>query len=153
MIPTIIVHNWEVHKELFVECDGKMLDFSVEVEILDRGVALLCVKGPIDVRTVSEFDRSMQGLFKSSTYKISIDLSNVDYISCAGVGVFVGALFVVRQYGGEIVLVGLKENTREIFKLLSIDRLFNVADDTNEAWKILGEEILSNSAEPFQNPW
>ena len=115
----------------------KMADFSVEVEVLSKDAASLSVKGSMDANAFAEFDQSLQRLFGCSTYKILINFSNLDYISCAGIGVLIGALPVVREYKGEIVLVGLKENTKEVFELLSIDRMFKITNDTNEALKIL----------------
>ena len=117
---------------------GETANFFVEVNVLSKDIALLSVKGSMDANAFAEFDQSLQRLFKCSIYKILIDFSNLDYISCAGLGVLIGALPVVREYNGELVLVGLKENTKEVFELLSIDRLFNITNDTNEALKILG---------------
>ncbi len=114
-----------------------MPDFSVDVERVSDDVATVSIKGLLDANTFENFDESLNDLFKSSMYKVAVDCSSLDYISSAGAGVLIGALSVAREHGGKIVIVNPKEEVQEVFDLLGISQLFQIASDTDEAMKLL----------------
>lgn len=115
-----------------------MPDFSVDVEHVGDDIATVSIKGLLDANTFEDFDESLNDLFNNSTYKVAVDCSSLDYISSAGAGVLIGAMSVAREHGGKIVLVNPKEDVQEVFDLLGISQLFQIARDTDEAIKLLG---------------
>ena len=58
--------------------------------------------------------------------KIVLDLSNVEYLSSAGVGILVGLLKRSKSGGGAFKLCSLQEPIRELFDLLRLNSIFEV---------------------------
>ena len=94
--------------------------------IADKGVEVLCVHGPLDRSTVEQFTNALQELFDQNIFKVVLDLSDVAYISSAGIGALVGALMNAQQNRGDIVLIHPKPKVLELFGLVD---MFHFAAD------------------------
>ena len=64
-----------------------------------------------------------ESLVSEGNVRIVVDLSDVDYISSAGWGIFVGEIKGVRRNGGDIKLAGMRSDVREVFDLLEFNAL------------------------------
>ena len=58
--------------------------------------------------------------------QVTLELSRLDRIDNAGIGVVISLYKRARNYGGMVRLVGVKDQPRAIFKLLRLDRVFPV---------------------------
>ena len=67
-----------------------------------------------------------------------MDLSQLEYISSAGLGSFVGVLSELRSQGGDIFFIGLSPKMFKIFKVLGFTRIFKVFESEGEALKAFG---------------
>lgn len=65
--------------------------------------------------------------------KIILDLSNLEYLSSAGVGVLVGLLKKSKAGAGDFKLCSLQEPIRELFELLRLTSIFEVYPSLDEA--------------------
>ena len=104
---------------------------KIDIErIADKGVEALCVHGPLDRSTVEEFTETLQEVFDRNIFKVVLDLSDVDYISSAGIGALVAALMNAQQNHGDIVLIHPKPKVLELFGLVE---MFHFAADVASA--------------------
>lgn len=110
-----------------------MRDFAITQESLSQEVKLLQVAGYLDAHTFEELEDALGQLHAEGIYKIIVDLSQVDYISSAGAGVFIGKLSESQENGGNIVLLNPTNNVRDVFDLLGLTQIFNVADSREAA--------------------
>jgi len=62
-----------------------------------------------------------------------VDLGDVEYISSAGWGIFVGEIKGVRQLDGDIKLAGMSSSVREVFDLLEFNTLLKPYNSKEEA--------------------
>ena len=109
-------------------------DFKIEKEvILDTGVVIVHLKGYLDAHTFERLDDAISGLFEKGNYKIVVNLSDVEYISSAGAGVFIGALSEAHEHNGDIVLMHPTTNVREVFDLLGLTQIFKVVEERSAA--------------------
>ena len=83
--------------------------------------------------TFEQLEESIQDTFGDGLYNIIVDLKNVEYISSAGAGVFIGALSESQENGGNIVLVGPTEGVMQVFDLLGLTQIFRIAANRNQA--------------------
>ncbi|MGD0092982.1 MAG: STAS domain-containing protein [Planctomycetota bacterium] len=105
-------------------------DFKIEQEVLpDKGVVLLRLAGYLDAYTFEHLEETIADLFAKGHYKLLVDLQNVEYISSAGAGVFVGTLSEAHEHSGNIVLMNPTANVREVFELLGLTQFFQVVED------------------------
>lgn len=84
----------------------------------------LTIDGTLDAVTAPDLRPLLDALVAENRKKIVVDLGSLRLIDSSGVGVLVSLFKRVRAYGGEVNLVGLRDQPLAIFKLLRLDRVF-----------------------------
>ena len=115
----------------------------IEEEHGDNAV-ILKLRGLIDSGTSQFLEDKFKDLLSSSQVRVVVDLEDVNYISSAGWGIFVGEIKGIRAKGGDIKLACMQPDVREVFELLEFNALltpyntkeealtaFDTADNTN----------------------
>jgi anti-sigma B factor antagonist len=64
---------------------------------------------------------------------VLVDLSCVEFLDSAGVGVLVGLFKNARMRGGRVRFCGLKPGVRSVLELIQLDRIFEIYDDVDTA--------------------
>lgn len=96
------------------------------------------VIGEIDASSSIELDNALKSA--SDEYKsILINLEGLDYISSAGLGVFISYLEDWKKREIKLVIYGLQEKVKEVFAILGLQHLMNIADNKAEAITLLNE--------------
>ncbi|MEK7450129.1 MAG: STAS domain-containing protein [Planctomycetota bacterium] len=113
-----------------------MADFKINSQKLQNNVILINVKGFLDAYTYGELEQAINDFFGQHLYKFIVDLSQVDYISSAGAGVFIGAIGLSQENGGNIVIIRPKPNVKEVFDLLGLSQIFTIANSMESALKV-----------------
>lgn len=98
-------------------------------------VKVVHCKGYIDTTTSSQLETTMTDLIGAKKYKIVMDLSEVDYISSAGWGIFISEIKNIRKNKGDLKLVNMKPEVMEIFELLDFTNILEYYKTTDEATK------------------
>ena len=62
-----------------------------------------------------------------------VNFEELDYISSAGLGVFMAYVETMRENNGDIKFSNMKENVYNIFDLLGFPMLYEFYPDENEA--------------------
>lgn len=109
-----------------------MSNFSVAFRS-NGGVQVLALQGELDAHTVSELEAAIQKCQQEGTYRILINGENLQYISSAGLGVFMAHIEQVREQGGDIKIAALKPKVFNVFDLLGFPMLFDIVDTEEEA--------------------
>ena len=112
-----------------------ILTVDVGASALDPGLALFRLKGHLDAQTVRELETRFDEQVRSSRVRWIVDLRELEYISSAGLGSFVGVLSELRAQGGDIFFIGLSPKMEKIFKVLGFTRIFKVFATEAEAAK------------------
>lgn len=110
-----------------------MPQFQILKERLQNGVILITVKGFLDAYTYEEFEKAINEQFEENNYRIVVDLSELQYISSAGAGVFIGAIGTAQENNGNIVILRPTPNVREVFELLGLSQIFTFKETREEA--------------------
>jgi len=92
----------------------------LDIEIPEEGKVYL--SGRFDA---SQRDKAHDAL---STLKgpVVLDLSRLEYISSAGIGVLVATLKRLHESGETLTLANLSERVRTVFQLSGLDRVFTI---------------------------
>jgi anti-sigma B factor antagonist len=92
----------------------------------ERRDAILIVApaGRVDSNTSSRFEAAVLG--HASESRLLVDLSAVEYISSAGLRVFLMLARKVKEAGGRLVLCGMGASVRQVFDLAGFTALFAV---------------------------
>lgn len=84
----------------------------------------LTIEGTLDAVTAAELRAVVESIVADQRKLVTVDLSQLRLIDSSGVGVIVSLFKRAKAYGGEVKIVGLKDQPRAIFRLLRLDRVF-----------------------------
>jgi anti-sigma B factor antagonist len=86
----------------------------------------LSIDGTLDAVTAPELRAVMDQLVSEQRKAVTLDLTALRLIDSSGVGVIVSLFKRIRANGGNVRIVGLRDQPRAIFRLLRLDRVFPV---------------------------
>ena len=90
------------------------------------GVAIVSPKGRIDTTTSGSVDDAVRQVVDAGARNLVVDLSGVEYISSAGLRVFLVLAKRMRDLRGKLVLSGMTEPVKQVFQLAGFMPLFRV---------------------------
>ena len=113
-----------------------MSNFSVsfrERTTDDRSVCVLDLTGELDAHTAAEFEVALQTCVEGGHTRLVVHGRDLQYISSAGLGVFMAFLEPIREAGGDIKIAALQTRVFNVFDLLGFPLLFEIVDTEDEA--------------------
>lgn len=102
-----------------------------------RGATLVKLQGNLDAHTYDSLEAALSALYSKGSYAIVVDMSNLEYMASAGVGVLIGALSRTRENRGDILLMSPKPAVEGVLELLGLRELFNIVTDRTAAMTML----------------
>lgn len=84
------------------------------------------IDGTLDAVTAPELRAVVDDLVNERRKSVTLELSSLRLIDSSGVGVIVSLFKRIRANGGQVKIVGLRDQPRAIFRLLRLDRVFPV---------------------------
>ena len=109
-----------------------MSNFSVSFSA-NGAIQVLSLRGELDAHTAPELEAAIQKCKDDHNYKIVINGEQLQYISSAGLGVFMADIEEVREEGGDIKIAALQPKVFNVFDLLGFPILFNIVETVEEA--------------------
>ena len=100
-----------------------------------QSVEILELNGELDAHTAPVLEQHITKLIESEKYQIVVNFSALEYISSAGLGVFMAYIEDLRERGGDIKLTNMKENVYNVFDLLGFPTLYDILDEESQAIK------------------
>lgn len=98
-----------------------------------EGVQIIGLPARVDVTSSPLLEELCHGLLESGNFKIICDFSANEYVSSAGLRVFLSTLKRARKAGGDVVLFCLKPGILEIFDMTGFTSLFKIVDSLDAA--------------------
>ncbi len=105
---------------------------TMRVEHVDD-IVVVELETELDANTAPRVKEELESAFGDQTRRVILDLSQLDFIDSAGLGVLVSLVKALRARGGDMRLVGLRDPVRMIFRLTRLDRVFKIFGDRGEA--------------------
>ncbi|MFQ5571150.1 MAG: STAS domain-containing protein [Rhodothermales bacterium] len=96
-------------------------------------IQVLALQGELDAHTASELEAAIQKCQEEQNYRIVINGEHLQYISSAGLGVFMAYIEEVRDEGGDIKIAALQPKVFNVFDLLGFPMLFDIVETEDEA--------------------
>ena len=109
-----------------------MSNFSVTFGDHDA-VQVLNLHGELDAHTAAEFEAALQKCLDEGESRLVVNGRDLQYISSAGLGVFMAYIEEVREQGGDIKIAALQPKVYNVFDLLGFPVLFDITDTEGEA--------------------
>lgn len=96
---------------------------------LSGDVVIVKLSGRLDSGSAQAAEESFTQVLGDAALRLAIDMSNLEYISSAGLRVLLVVAKKVQQAQGKVVLFGLVRNVREVFAISGFDRIFAIQPD------------------------
>jgi anti-sigma B factor antagonist len=105
----------------------------------EEGADIIAIIGEIDASSSIELDLAIAKSVGEGFKKILVDCSALEYISSAGLGVFMSYIEELRDKKIHLVLFGMKERVLNTFSILGLADLLNIRDTKQDAKKLVDE--------------
>jgi len=109
------------------------VEFQITENLLSEKRAILTLSGQLNAVTAPDLKAQLKRLAKGGHIQLVVDLTDVPFIGSSGLAALVSAFKTVREAGGAMKLAGLSEQTRTVFTLTRLDRVFEIYPDAASA--------------------
>lgn len=104
------------------------------LDVSERGgIAVLAIKGEIDVATAPPLRDKLLALVNDGSERVIVDLSNVDFLDSTGLGVLVSVMKRLRTTGGDLRLICTKTHLLKVFEITGLTSVFEIFDTLDAA--------------------
>lgn len=107
-----------------------MADISTENK---DGIHFITVNGEIDAGSSIYLDNALKEAMETGEKKILVDLSELKYISSAGLGVFISHLDELELQKIELAIFGINETVKQVFDILGLEKLLTIVESKEAA--------------------
>jgi anti-sigma B factor antagonist len=104
-------------------------------------VYLIKIVGDVDAASSIYLDKAVSEGVQKNFDKLVIDCSELEYISSAGLGVFMSYIQDFRESGAQMVLFGLNDRVANVFDILGLNQLLTIVDTKEEALTRVSNEV------------
>ena len=107
-----------------------MIEITTETK---NNIFFIYLKGEIDATSSIHLDNVLQEAKNKNIKNIALDLQNLNYISSAGLGVFVSYIEYFEENNIQLILYQVKESVKQVFSILGLEKLIMIVDSKEEA--------------------
>lgn len=125
-------YNKKIEKAIgFIKIKGVN---SVEIKtVLDAKIIMIIPR--VDASNAKNVEAEITEVVNGGAKKIVCNFSQNEYISSAGLRVFLSALKMMKKNGGQIVLCQMQSYVQEVFDMAGFSQLFTIYSTEEDALK------------------
>ncbi len=101
------------------------------------GVLILGLSGKLDATTAKTFEDKILAEIEAGDRRLMLDLSQLDYVSSAGLRVFLVAAKRLRSRDGKIALCSLRDHVQQVFDLSGFSSILSIYASREDGIKAL----------------
>jgi anti-sigma B factor antagonist len=94
----------------------------------ESGALILGLEGKFDIEEASRFESAINEVLPEKIPLIALDMEALTYIDSSAIGSIIKSMNLVKNYGGELVLIGLAPRIRNIFELARLESFFVIKE-------------------------
>jgi anti-sigma B factor antagonist len=107
---------------------------DLKLAVQDHGDhAMIKVGGELDLVTSPQLQAVLVDLVDRGLHQLTIDLEQVSFLDCAGIGMLVDARGRVQEHGGSLKLVRPRPFVRQVLALTGMTTVFPIDGSPGEA--------------------
>jgi anti-sigma B factor antagonist len=116
---------------------------EVEARRVEPGITVLSFAGRLTLgHRLTEVEHALKQRISGGERKLVLDLSRLDFLDSAGIGMLVVLAGAMEQVNGKIRLAGANERIRQIFAITHLDRVIPIDPDAETACRWIAESSL-----------
>jgi anti-anti-sigma factor len=105
---------------------------EVKTEKID-GLDVVYLSGRLDSSNASVFDENMKGILSRNPAKVVVSLKGLQYVSSAGLRIFLAAAKEIKKCGGSLAFAEPQEPVIKVLKMSSLDTILKIYNSMDEA--------------------
>ncbi len=94
---------------------------------------ILRLHGELDASSAVNLDDELSDDTITRYRRVLVDCTHLEYISSAGIGVFVANLQRFQDASSNLILFGMKDKVYNVFEILGLDALMTIVGTQDEA--------------------
>lgn len=112
---------------MYLPSQKKFNKNNMEVQIIKDGdVDVFMIAGRVDTATSAQLDEVVTPYFSKNGSKVIFDCGNMEYISSAGLRVFLSAHKNIAMKGGEFSIRNLSSQVKSVFDMTGFSKILNI---------------------------
>jgi anti-anti-sigma factor len=104
----------------------------MEVETVGE-VTLVTLPARVDTTSAGDVEAEIRGLLDAGARKLVADFAANEYVSSAGLRVFLSVLKSLEKDGGKMVLCSMQPFVADVFEISGFSGLFTIVESREEA--------------------
>ncbi|HEY8400387.1 MAG TPA: STAS domain-containing protein [Cytophagaceae bacterium] len=104
----------------------------------DSNYYVISIEGDVDASSCIMLDKAIAEAVSKGENKILIDCTHLNYISSAGLGVFMSYIQDFESNNISLVLFNLSAKVKNVFQILGLDELIKIVSSKEEAKALIG---------------
>ena len=100
---------------------------------------IISIDGRLDTTNYQQLETKILQHLEQNHTMLVIDCSGMDYVSSAGLRIFLVALKKLTAVGGQLALCALRQNIKEIFDISGFTGIFKIYATQQQALQALGQ--------------
>lgn len=101
--------------------------------ITKQDITCFYLIGQLDAHSAPSLEQKIEDEINKSNYMLLFNLSNLNYISSAGLGVFMSFIQDLREKSGDIKFAELNEKVKNVMDLLGFNHIYDITKTEKEA--------------------
>ncbi len=93
---------------------------EINVTIADKQAVKVLLAGSLDSQTSPDLERELAHRVSEDTRTLAIDMSNLAFISSAGLRVIFKNLKTLKRQGGKLSVSGMSPSIRKVFEIVKV---------------------------------
>jgi anti-sigma B factor antagonist len=98
-----------------------------------KRVSVVTVSGRVDSATAPELEGKLRELVDAGKTQLVLDLTNVEYMSSAGLRAMVSTLKAVKRVNGDLRISSPSPRVEEVLRLAGLTSIFNIHPTQEDA--------------------
>ena len=103
----------------------------------ESDILFIRISGDLDASNSIQIDEIIGNAVSSDEKKLLIDCKDLNYISSAGLGVFMSYLQEFEKKKIALIFFSMSEKVRNVFQILGLDKLVNIVNSKENARTIV----------------
>jgi len=105
---------------------------------IEPGITVFAITGRLSLgNTLQSIESSLKKLIDAGSRKLVVDLTELNYIDSAGIGMLVGTNGLIEQAGGTMRVAGAQGLVAKSFAVVHIDRILALDPDVDSSTKTM----------------
>lgn len=99
---------------------------EVNITVNNNEKIIIRIEGHLDTLAAQSLTEQLAPVMEDAGKQITLDFTNLDYISSSGLRVLILLNKKAKEKGGHVTIVGMKENILQIFQIVGFDKIFTI---------------------------